>query len=300
MFPCVPADNTPLMFSLLFKVYSLNLNTLFALLLSLSLIQSAIAQENKPTQISFGVVPQQTASDLATTWGPFLQYLSQKTGYSFRFQASRDMPTFEKRLNVGEFDMAFMNPFQYIIGHDHQYNVFAKEKDRKLKGIIVVRADSPFKTLQELSNATIAFPGPTAFAATLLPMAQLAKIGVAFKPTYVASHDSVYLTVAKGIYPAGGGVERTLEKVAPNIRAQLRILWTTQAFTPHAIAAHSRLPASTVEKIANVMFTMDQNPKGQELLASLNFKGITSAQDKEYQDVRAIGDILKEISSHLP
>lgn len=251
------------------------------------------------TQITFAVVPQQTATDMATLWVPVLKYLEGKTGYSIRFQASRDMPTFEQRLDEGEFDIAYMNPYQYISTRQtistrkKLYDVFAKEKDRKLKGIVVVLANSPYKSIEELNNVTVAFPGPTAFAATMLPIAYMAQKNMAIKPAYVLSHESVYLAVAKGLYPAGGGIEKTLESAPIDIRQKLRILWTSQGFTPHAIAAHSRVPKEVVDKIAAVLFEMDKDPIALELLRGLNFKGIMPAKDDDYQDVRAIRSTLE-------
>lgn len=267
----------------------------FAILLMFVAPQAVQASQD-PTQISFAVVPQQTATDMASLWGPVLQFISEKTGYSIRFQASRNMPIFEERLNRGEFDIAYMNPYQYISirnNKDHSYEVFAKEKDRKLKGIIVVHTNSPYQTIEELNGQSVAFPGPTAFAATLLPMAYMAKKKLSIQPSYVLSHESAYLAVAKGIYQAGGGVEQTFEALPIDVRKRLRILWTSAPFTPHAIVAHPRMQKDVLAKIASVLFEMDQDPKGRELLKVLKFKGITSAKDYEYQDVRAISDLIK-------
>lgn len=45
-----------------------------------------------------------------------------------------------------------------------------------------------------------------ACAASVLPRAALKEVGIAFGPRYVRSHDSVYRTVAQGLYPASGGI----------------------------------------------------------------------------------------------
>jgi len=74
----------------------------------------------------------------------------------------------------------------------------------------------------------------------MLPRAQFSKSGIDIHNKYVSSHDSVYQTVARGIYPAGGGVIRTLKNIRPEIRQQLRVLWTTQGYTPHAFAAENK------------------------------------------------------------
>ena len=90
---------------------------------------------------SFGVVPQHTATVLARRWTPFLNYLSEKTGYRINFKTAKDIPTFEERLAAGEYDFAYMNPYHYIVAHRNVgYQVYAKEKG-------LVRASSGMMTM---------------------------------------------------------------------------------------------------------------------------------------------------------
>ncbi len=249
--------------------------------------------------ISFGVVPQQAASKLARKWGPLLARLSEKTGYSFKFSTAKNIPTFEQRLAAGEYDMAYMNPYHYtVFHHSPGYIAFAKEKGKQIKGIVVVRKDSSAQSLKDFEGKTLAFPAPAAFAASVLPRAMLRNSDIDITPKYVSSHDSVYRTVAKGLYPAGGGVVRTFENIDPEIRDQLRILWTTNGYTPHAIAAHPRLPREVVANVLVAMQEMETDPRDNPLLDSLNFKGIEAAHNAEWDDVRSLGiELLEELIS---
>ncbi len=253
-----------------------------------------VAAENS-ARLSFGIVPQQSATKLARKWTPFLVYLSKKTGYRIDFKTAKDIPTFEERCTAGEYDIAYMNPYHYTVFHESPgYNVMAKQKLKALKGIIVVKKDSTYRGPQELDGSTLAFPSPAAFAATIVTRAHFNGLGVNITPKYVSSHDSVYRSVAKGLYPAGGGVPRTFKNVEISIRDQLRVLWTSDGFTPHAIAAHKRVPAEAVKKILAVMTDMENDPEGRELLKKLNFKGLLPAQNSDWNDVRALGiDVLK-------
>ena len=238
---------------------------------------------------TFGIVPQQSATELARTWTPVLNALQAKTSLNLRFATAPDIPTFERRLAAGEYDFAYMNPYHYTVFHQRRgYAVFAREKDRLLKGIVVVRKDAPYRDLAELKDQTLVFPAPAAFAATVLVRAALTRQGIAITPKYVASHDSVYLNVAQGLYPAGGGVTRTFENLDPALRDRLRILWTTQGYTPHAIAAHPRVPAAVVERVRDALLGLDGDPAGKAALEGIGFKGIAAAQDADYNDVREL------------
>ncbi len=227
------------------------------LLMSAVTIHSHAKQlEPTPPTYTFGVVPQQSGSKLSRLWSPILQYLENETGYHLRFATTRNIPTFEKRLSTGKYDIAYMNPYHYTEHHDITgYNAFAKAKDKRLKGILVVHKDSTLKSLEDLEDQELAFPS-NAFAATLVPRAHFNQLGTDVTPKYVSSHDSVYRNVAKGRYPAGGGVMRTFKNASPEIRDQLRVLWKSDGYTPHAFAAHPRVPPEAVEKIQQAMLKM--------------------------------------------
>lgn len=238
---------------------------------------------------TFGVVPQQSATELARTWGPVLDALTSKTGLALKFATAPDIPTFEKRLGNGEYDFAYMNPYHYVVfSKKPGYSVFAKEKDRQLKGIVVVRKDAPFQDLKALEKLTVAFPAPASFAATLLVRAEFAKLGIQITPKFVNSHDSVYMGVERGLFPAGGGVTRTLENFEPAVKDHLRILWTSPGYTPHAIASHPRVSSAVVKRLNQAMLSLDGNAEGKALLEAIGFKGIVEARDAEYDGVRAL------------
>lgn len=262
-------------------------------------VMSAASVEAEPlkpfsTSVSFGIVPQQSASKLARRWVPFTEYLSTRTGYRVGFATAPDIPAFERRLASGEYDVAYMNPYHYTVFHAVPgYVAFAKEKDKKIQGVLVVRKDSPLTGLKDLAGQRVAFPSPAAFAASVLPQAYLHKAGIAIIPNYVESHDSVYRAVAMRLYPAGGGVVRTFEAMSAEVTEQLKIFWTSEFFTPHAFAAHPRLKAGVVARLREEMEGMADNEEGRRLLDALSFKGIAPATDSDWDDVRGLGiDVL--------
>ena len=248
--------------------------------------RNALAQE----ALIFGVVPQQSAVELASQWAPVLKLLEQKTGLALDFETTKDIPTFEKRLSEGRYAVAYMNPLHYVEAHaEVGYNAFSKERDARIRGIIVAPRNSSLKTIQDLEGLDIAFPSPGAFAAAVLPLAILAKQGVHVKPAYVGSHDSVYLAVSKGFFPAGGGIRSTFEKNPPQLRDTLRILWETPEYTPHALAAHPRVDPAVVARLLEALVDLNETPEGRLLLDRLHFKGFQAATDADWNDVRALG-----------
>ncbi|GIU36947.1 phosphate ABC transporter substrate-binding protein [Shewanella schlegeliana] len=252
----------------------------------------------EPKVLTFGVVPQQAASTLAKGWSPVLAELSQNANLNLQFATAPDIPTFEMRLAKGEYDIAYMNPYHFTVFHESPgYIALAKEQDKYLKGLIVVRKDSPISKLSDLNGKSLAFPAPAAFAASVIPRAILKQQGIVHSTKYVGSHDSVYLAVAQGLVDAGGGVGRTFKNMDSDVTKQLKVLWKTPGYTPHAIATHPRVSKQSREQLLLQLQALSATSKGRALLKGLGFRAMEAAQSSDWDDVRALS--LSELNEPL-
>lgn len=267
------------------KSKHLTLSLIFATMLILQGLTIPVAASEQ--KLSMGIVPQQSATRLARAWVPFLTELSKLTGVKISFATAKDIPSYEECLAAGAYDLAYMNPYHYTeFSADPGYIAFAHQRGKRLKGILVTRKDSSIMDLRDLADADIAFPSPAAFGASVLPRAEINKLGIQIQPQYVKSHDSVYRAVAAGLYPAGGGVLRTFGRITKDLRSQLRVFYETAAYTPHAFAAHPRVDPSLVETIVGQMVAMDANSPS---IQALGMKGIDAGNDASWNDVRDLG-----------
>lgn len=236
---------------------------------------------------TFGIVPQQSASRLAKMWGPLLSELSAQTGATFQFQTTKDIPTFEACLTSGAYDIAYMNPMHYaIFSEEAGYQAIVHQFEVRLKGVIVARADSEFSDVASLDGQTLAFPSPGAFGASILNRSLLTEEGIAFEPSYVNSHDSVYRAVAAGILAAGGGVKRTLNSLDPEIRDQLTVIRETDGYTPHAIAVLDQGDTGLASDVQQAL--MDLASANPALIEGIGMRGFEMAYDANWDDVRAL------------
>ncbi|BCE01544.1 phosphate/phosphite/phosphonate ABC transporter substrate-binding protein [Marinicellulosiphila megalodicopiae] len=251
---------------------------------------------------TFGIVPQQSATKLAQLWSPLLSILSEQTGDTFLFSTAKDIPTFEKRLANSEYDFAYMNPYHFTVFNENPgYQALLKQKNKGIQGIIVVSKDSELNDIEQLKqfeHINIAFPSPAAFAASIILQAKLKQIGVNYQPVYVSSHDSVYLNIAQHHFIAGGGIVRTLKNTRSETFQQLKILWSSPKYTPHAFAAHPNVPQSTMLLFQQIMLDMQSSEKGKKALMSINIPELEIATNADWNDVRALNiDLLQHLVS---
>ncbi|MGL6261460.1 phosphate/phosphite/phosphonate ABC transporter substrate-binding protein [Vibrio sp. WXL210] len=239
------------------------------------------------TVIRFGIVPQQSATRVAEHWIPVSNFLSRQTGFDIRFATKPSISQFEQELAQGRYDLAYMNPYQYIQGHDQQgYEAIAKARDKQIRGIVVSRKGSGLDSLSDISGQRLAFPSPVAFAASILSQGYLKRHQVDYTPIYVRSHDSVYHNVAKGVFIAGGGVMRTFNAMDKSITDQLTVVWESDGYTPHAIAVHPSISQEKALSIQQAFLALEEH--APELLIPLRLKGFTVAHNDEWDDVRLL------------
>ena len=275
-----------------------------SIICTVSAVSSVVlAKESAPTY-TFGIVPQQSASTLVKSWLPILKALEKETGFKLMFKTAPNIPEYEQRILRKEYDFSYMNPYHYTIFSEKAgYKAFAMQGNKKIKGVLVARKDKLPMSLTDLNHQEVAFPAPAAFAATVIPKAEMQKLGVIPLEKYTSSHESVYKTVAMGGAIAGGGIERTFANLEPAIRDQLAVFWTSKGYTPHAFAASTSVPWEDVLKMQKAMLNLSHSPEGLKLLEAIKFKSIVAAQDGDWQDVRDLDirvlDKMKQVSGSL-
>ena len=269
-----------------FSVYSVNGNT--AENVKNDINHSVKETENTEVKpLVFGVVPQQSAAKLARNWIPLLKFVSEKAGVELKFATAPDIPTFERRLANGDYDIAYMNPYHYVVlSKEVGFKALVHEKDKKIKGIIVANKNSPIDKLEDLSEQTIAFPSPASFAATLIPKANLIKKNINFTYQYVNSHDAVYRNIVEGRFVAGGGIMRTFNALPENVKNKLKIIWTSDKYTPHAIATYPSVNETTRQKLVTGFLAVENADTSVQLLAPLAMKGFVKANGDDWNDIR--------------
>lgn len=231
--------------------------------------------------LTFGITPQQSPTEIAKLWGPICQYLSKRTGYQVQFKTARDLRAFWTETDEGAFDFVYINPLRYVNAHVKAgYSAFAKDSEAPLVLIIVAHKDGAAR-LEDLQGKKLAVPHLMALAAQM-PQAYLREKGIDVTLAAVNSHDSVYRTVEKGLYPAGASNMRIFGTLDPAMQAQFRVLWKSEPLPPFVFAVHPRISPKVIERIQHALLKMDGNPEGRAYLAALNVKAIVAAKNGDY------------------
>lgn len=256
--------------------------------LLLCLASASTARAAEPIVFSFGVTPQHSPGEQAKLWVPICQYLSKHTGYQMQFKTSKDLPTYWRDADAGAFDFLYINPYYFTKAQKAAgYRALAKDGGTPLVGIIVVRRDGP-QQVRALQGAKIATHSVSAFMTDYVRYGYLREQGVQIDPVGVGSLDSVYLTIDKGLYPAGISIQRAFGLLDPAMQARFKVLWQSDPLPPFAYAAHPRVPPKAVEAVRSALQDMKKHTEGRALLATVNVQSIEAAKDSDFDSMRKL------------
>lgn len=250
----------------------------------------ALAPAAGAEHYTFAVVPQFPQRQLFAIWKPIVDDLDRRTGLDLQLVATLTVPEFERQLAKGSFDFAYTNPYQILREFPRQGYIPLVRDAVPLTGIIVVAKDSPVHDVRELDGKLLAVPSPDAVGASLLIQADLAHLyHVRMRLLDAKTHSSVYLHVVDGLADAGGGVQKSLEEQPDDVRAALRILYTTREFPSHPVSAHPRVPPTVREAVRAALLAMAVDPRGRALLDKVPMTQPVATSIDDYRPMAAWG-----------
>ena len=254
---------------------------------------------------TFAVHPLHNPKLLYKKYQPLIDFINANVrDFSLKLVASRDYPTFERKLFTGRFDFALPNPLQTIVSQSHGYNIVGKMGDDNVfQGIIVMRRDAQVMFVEDLTGAPLSFPANTALAATLMPKYFLKSRGLDLASNdihYVGSQESavmnVYLnkTVAAGTWPLPWNM---LLKARPELGKVLEVKWRTPALVNNGVVARIGLPPGHVQALLGQLLSLHTHPQGREILKMLEISCFEPASTNTYQ---AVQKFLKDYAHLFP
>ncbi|HXX53432.1 MAG TPA: PhnD/SsuA/transferrin family substrate-binding protein, partial [Thermodesulfovibrionales bacterium] len=156
--------------------------------------------------------------------------------------------------------------------------------------VIITKADTDIKSLDELKGRTFAFGDRQAATSYVVPRAMLKDAGVDINDLryyhFLGHNDAVATAVVKGDYDAGGVREST----AFSFQDQgIRFLKFSDEVPEFNICCHPSLDEGTLSLIKTALISLnDASAEGAAILKSIDegYTGFVEADDNDYDGVR--------------
>ena len=215
---------------------------------------------------NFSPVNQNNVKLTAEFWNPIIEYVSQKSGVHLVLKIGRTSADTTSFVIAQEVDFAYTNHMFSPERERMGWKVFGRRNTPPIRGQILVAADSPVKSLAELSGAEVAFAGSEAFVGYKVPYAELLRLNIPVKVVFGGNHDGAFSQLFSGRVKAAGANSQLAEAYAQREKRAFRVLWSSGEFNELALMASPRVPAQERQAVAKAFTGMHLDPAGAGIL----------------------------------
>ena len=260
------------------------------LILSLFVASPDTKGANAKKEYILGVFPHLPPRELEKVFSPMAADLSKVIGKPVIFRTSSTYQKFMQQLDKQAFDIAFVQPFDYIhIADKYGYRPLATRQE-KLSAIIVTKKDSTLNNINDLKGKTISLPPKVAAVShlviDLINRHNFFKHHKATKLTHHRSHVSCMQQVLIGTADACGTAAPALRFFQHKMKTELKIIARTKSIPHTLFSVHPRVPASERKIIQHRILNWGHTEEGKKLLARGRLKPLRKIKDIDYNIVR--------------
>jgi phosphonate transport system substrate-binding protein len=268
------------------------------------------AASTGPLKMAFA--PHAEAHKLIENMRPFVSLVEKESGLKFETSVATSYAAVIEAMGARHVDVAWMGPLAYAIANQkYKAQVLAisitfdrsGQPLRTYPGGIIVKADSPYKTIQELRGKKFAFVDPTSASGYLYPLDYFVKQGIGdpknffSEVTFAGGHDKVVTAVLNGQVEAGAIYLDILDRVQttyPNVKNDTRVLVRTADIPNDNVSARGGLPPALFTRIQDGLLKAVSTAEGRKLLKDgIGNDSLAKGDDKEYDPLRTAASVLK-------
>ncbi len=271
------------------KANTIVISVLFS---ALTLPQAAFADISTNKELLFGSVAMDIPAVMHKRLKPLTRYLSEKLNRPVSLKLSPNMGAAIKEVADKNVDLAYLTPVAYLKAHARGGAKIVAKTVTKGKAsfqlMIVVKKDSPYKTIADLKGKTFAFGDKRA----LLQRAVVVGAGINMEDfsdyKFIGHYDNIARAVVNGDFDAG--ILKDTMAFAWQGKG-LRILAESPALPPYNIAASGDIDDDTLARLKDAFLNLDKNnPMHLQVIKAVDKKydGFAATSDAEYDVVREL------------
>lgn len=267
----------------MFRVISMTVTILIS--------QAILAEPTPPIPSSYrlGVFPYMATRQIVELYGPLVANLESAMRHPIRLESSASFPDYSRELTELSFDIALIQPFDYLPTVETSGYLPLAQIDAKLVTQVIVRDDSRYHKLTDLLGTTIGLP-PEQSASARLTLRSLKKYKLIpsknVQIKYFKTHDSCLQQMWAGETSACATSRTPLMVFQQRMQATLRSIYNTQSIPNALFVVHPRVPIADRVKLQQLLVGLKHSQAGLTILKSLGLPGFRIPQPNEYAVMR--------------
>ncbi|KFC73340.1 putative PhnD protein, phosphonate ABC transporter, exported protein [Bosea sp. LC85] len=272
-------------------------------------------------EIRFGVSSAEHEAGAIARNQPVIDYLTGKLGVPVKLYRVSDYAGLVEALRADQLEFARFGPAVYSLGRrvlgDKLQPLFRDIDNNGQQGyysVIVVRADSPYRSVADLKGKNFAFADPNSTSGFAFPSYFLRKQG--FDPqnhfggtVFSGGHDNSVLALVRGqfdgvatyqVNEASGVVQRLAARNMIPAGAT-RVIWTSPLIPSSPFSTRANLPQGLKDAFVAAMKAMkNEAPEVWKVYTDGQVSAYAPAKHEDYLDVIAVTEELEARRKQKP
>lgn len=259
------------------------------------------------------MIPAENASGTTDRYAPLTAYLSKTIGVPVKLRVANDYAAVIEGQRAGNIQIAFYGPASFaraVMTGVKAEPIVNQKHDNGASGyysVIYVRADSPYKTIEDLKGKSLALVDPNSTSGNQAPRFFLHKAGhpvdaLFAKTVYAGSHENAVLALVQGTVDAAANLYNSdtdtmvtrmaakgmLKKPdgSPMAQSDFRVVFKSDFLPEGPFAMLESLPADLKQTIRDAFLGLQAADKPAfDRLSDGKDLGFTAVTLKDYQPI---------------
>ena len=237
----------------------------------------------------------------AETLDRFLRYLEERVGHGLQPVLTRGYRQMDEMIAGGAVDIAYVCGSSYVLlrqqGIDLQLLAAPLTEGRpEYYSLVLVRADTPYQSLDDLRDKPYAFADPESNSGTLVPTYELhqrdERPQAFFRPLiHVHNHAETVHALRVGLVDGVSIGSHTFSHMAtaiPGLADELRVAEQFGPYPSTPLVAQTGVNPEVVAALRAALLEMTDHEEGRKILRRLGIDGYGSIHDAAYEPVRRV------------
>jgi phosphonate transport system substrate-binding protein len=279
-------------------------------LLAVLLGAVSFAAEKKVETLVMGVVPHEEIQLTAVKFKGVVRALEEVTGRKVEWYFPTSYASLVEAQRRGFVHLTYLGPRTYVDAHRVSNGMIEaiaqatwgggpyRKKEAGYRSLLIVKADSPYKTVKDLKGKLLALGSPASTSGDLTPKVQLGKkLGMKLtdffgKTIHAGSHDAVALAVVEGRADTGAladiGADWAVDNHKEITPESFRILWKSDLLPLDPFALRKDVPSDLRESIKKALLHLNETDYGKKFLKAIRADSIIVTDDSAYDTFREL------------
>jgi phosphonate transport system substrate-binding protein len=273
---------------------------------------SSESTENPASEINLRIVivPEKNSFEQLRRYKYLTDYLSQEMGMIVTVEIMANYGEISNAFKEGRADAGFFGSFSYVLtqaqtGIEPIARPVWLNGSTTYRGYIFVRKDSGIKTVADMKKKSLVLVDKATTAGYFYQLFYFKYYGITKLEDYFSrisfarSHDAAVWSVYTGESDIGGAknhIYNEFKERYPDFKEQMLILAESPEVPSNGIAVSKDLNPAIRARLKNLLLTLHQDEKGQEILKNFGARRFVETTDSDYE---VLYNMVKEMGTDL-